>query len=166
MDCSLPGSSVHGILQARILEWIVIAFSRGSSWLRYQTQAPCIAGRSFTVWAIGTAEIKNTYGFYAPNFSFSKLILLKTPEWFYKLKLLNNALADLLGLDAVDNGVHERWDKQIHIWHEEVYSEGQMLTEAVHKRQANHGDVEEEHSTDMGDTGVKGPKSLMVGGNA
>ena len=31
MDCSLPGSSVHGILQARILEWIVISFSRGSS---------------------------------------------------------------------------------------------------------------------------------------
>ena len=110
--------------------------------------------------------IKNIYGFYAPNFSFSKLIPLKTPEWFYKLKLLNNALADLLGLDAVDNGVHERWDQQIHIWHEEVYSAGQMFAEAVHKRQANHGDVEGEHSTDMRDTGVKGPKSLMVGGNA
>ena len=31
MDCSLPGSSVHGILQARILEWVAIPFSRGSS---------------------------------------------------------------------------------------------------------------------------------------
>ena len=31
MDCSLPGSSVHGILQARILEWVTVAFSRGSS---------------------------------------------------------------------------------------------------------------------------------------
>ena len=34
MDCSPPGSSVHGILQARILEWVVIPFSRGSSWPR------------------------------------------------------------------------------------------------------------------------------------
>ena len=34
MDCSLPGSSVHGILQARILEWVAIPFSRGSSQLR------------------------------------------------------------------------------------------------------------------------------------
>ena len=37
MDCGLPGSSVHGILQARILEWVAIPFSRGSSPLRGQT---------------------------------------------------------------------------------------------------------------------------------
>ena len=34
MDCSLPGSSVHGILQARLLEWVAFSFSRGSSWPR------------------------------------------------------------------------------------------------------------------------------------
>ena len=38
MDYSLPGSSVHGILQARILEWVAISFSRGSSWPRNGTQ--------------------------------------------------------------------------------------------------------------------------------
>ena len=38
MDCSLPGSSVHGILQSRILEWVFISFSRGSSRPRNQTQ--------------------------------------------------------------------------------------------------------------------------------
>ena len=38
MDCSLPGSSVNWILQARILEWVAISFSRGSSWPRNQTQ--------------------------------------------------------------------------------------------------------------------------------
>ena len=38
---SPPGSSVHGILQARILEWVVISFSRGSSWPRYQTRISC-----------------------------------------------------------------------------------------------------------------------------
>ena len=43
MDCSLPGSSVHGILQARILEWIAISFSRGSSWPRDQTLVSCIS---------------------------------------------------------------------------------------------------------------------------
>ena len=42
MDCSPPGSSVHGILLARILEWLVIPFSRGYSWPRDQTQTPCI----------------------------------------------------------------------------------------------------------------------------
>ena len=44
MDCSLPGSSVHGILQAKILEWVAISFSRESSRFRNQTWASCIAG--------------------------------------------------------------------------------------------------------------------------
>ena len=42
MDCILPGSSVHEILQARILEWVVIPFSRGSSWPRDRTCISCI----------------------------------------------------------------------------------------------------------------------------
>jgi len=44
-----PGSSVHGILQARILEWVAMPFSRGSSQPRDQTQVSCIAGRFFTM---------------------------------------------------------------------------------------------------------------------
>ena len=47
MDCSLPGSSVHGIFQARILEWVAISFSRGSSQPRDRTQVSCIVGRRF-----------------------------------------------------------------------------------------------------------------------
>ena len=50
MDCSPPGSSVHGILQARILEWIAILFSRGSFQPRDWTQVSCIAGRFLTIW--------------------------------------------------------------------------------------------------------------------
>ena len=46
-----PGSSLHGILQARILEWVTIPFSRGSSQPRGQTQVSCIAGRFLTGWA-------------------------------------------------------------------------------------------------------------------
>ena len=48
MDCSPPDSSVHGILQERILEWVAISSSRGSSQPRDQSQVSCIAGRFFT----------------------------------------------------------------------------------------------------------------------
>ena len=48
MDCSPPGSSVHGISQARILQWVAIPFSRGSSQTRDRTQVSHIAGRFFT----------------------------------------------------------------------------------------------------------------------
>ena len=52
MDCSPPGSSsVHGILQARILEWVAISFSKGSSWPRNWTRISCLVGRFFTIWA-------------------------------------------------------------------------------------------------------------------
>ena len=51
MDCSLPGFSVHEILQARILEWITMPFSRGSAQPRDWTQVSCIMGGFFTLWA-------------------------------------------------------------------------------------------------------------------
>ena len=51
VDCSPPGSFVHGILQARILGWVDIPFSRGSSWPRDQTRVSNIAGIFLTVWA-------------------------------------------------------------------------------------------------------------------
>ena len=51
VDYSLPGSSIHGILQARILEWVAISFSRGSSRPRDWTEVSRIAGRCFTLWA-------------------------------------------------------------------------------------------------------------------
>ena len=61
MDCSLPGSSIHGIFQARILEWVAISFSRGSSWPRDWTQVSGIAGRRFTVWTTREALIQIYY---------------------------------------------------------------------------------------------------------
>ena len=51
MDGSPPGSSVHGILQERVLEWVVISSSRGSSQPRDWTLVSCITGRFFTIWA-------------------------------------------------------------------------------------------------------------------
>ena len=63
IDCSPPGSSVHGTLQARILEWIAIPFSRGSSWPRDQTWVSCIADGFFTIWATrGAQEIVKDRG--------------------------------------------------------------------------------------------------------
>ena len=50
-NCSPPGSSVHEILQARVLEWVAIAFSGGSSLPRDRTQVSCIADKCFTIWA-------------------------------------------------------------------------------------------------------------------
>ena len=47
VDWSLPGSSIHGIFQARVLEWVAISFSRGSSWPRDRTPVPCIIWRRF-----------------------------------------------------------------------------------------------------------------------
>ena len=72
MDCSQTGSSVHGILQARILEWVAISFSRGSSWPKAQTQASYIAGRFFTIWATResvTLEPNKRKSVTASNFS-------------------------------------------------------------------------------------------------
>ena len=51
MDCSAPVFSIRGILQARILEWVAISFSRGSSRPRDWTQVSYIAGRRFNLWA-------------------------------------------------------------------------------------------------------------------
>ena len=58
-DCSSPGSSVYGVLQAKIREWVAIPFSSGSSRPRDWTQVSCIAGRFFTMWA--TREAPNIY---------------------------------------------------------------------------------------------------------
>ena len=61
MDYGPPGSSVHGILQTRILEWVAIPFSRGSSWPRDWTWVSYIAGRFFSVRATGLKEGTDLY---------------------------------------------------------------------------------------------------------
>ena len=61
VDWSLPSFSVHGILQARILEWVTISFSRGSSRPRGRTQVSHIGGRCFNLWATREAELWMSY---------------------------------------------------------------------------------------------------------
>ena len=72
MNCSTPGSSVHGILQARILEWVAVPFSKGSSQPRNWTGVSCIASRFFTNWAIREAQV----GQVSPGWSGQVAILL------------------------------------------------------------------------------------------
>ena len=74
MDCNLPGSSVSGILQARILQWVATSFSGGSSWPRDWTPVSYNAGRFFTVWATRKAQ--------------------PLPD----LVIINSAVMDMLGL--------------------------------------------------------------------
>ena len=57
MDGSPPGSSVHGILQARILDWVAISSFKGSSQHRDWTQVSHIAGGFFTIWATGEVHL-------------------------------------------------------------------------------------------------------------
>ena len=78
MDCSPPGYSVHEILQARILEWVAIPFSRESSKPRDQTWVSCIAGRFITITG---SDGKNPY------LGSCKCFLLGTlPLWYCSLK--------------------------------------------------------------------------------
>ena len=60
---SLPDSSVHGIFQARILEWVAMPFSRGSSWPRDQIQVSHIVGKFFTIWATREAQYRIKWSF-------------------------------------------------------------------------------------------------------
>ena len=78
MDYNLPGSSIHGIFQARILEWVAISFSRRFAWPRDWTWVSLIVGRPFTVWAMWELDYKESW---APrNWCFWTVVLEKTLE--------------------------------------------------------------------------------------
>ena len=81
MDASPPGSSVYGVLQARILEWVAIPLSRGSSSPRDQTRVSCIAGRFSTVWAIREAQIRY---YFLPTFVLIKSYSSENIKYFSK----------------------------------------------------------------------------------
>ena len=78
MDCSLPGFPVHGILQARILEWVAVSFSRGSSQSRDGTRVSCIVGGCFTLWAMERQSIMNIKYNRLHNFQ-SQIVFVSKP---------------------------------------------------------------------------------------
>ena len=102
--CSLPGSSVHAIFQARILEWVAIPFSRGFSWPRDQTWVSCIAGRLFTVWTtrkvsclLGDGYLTFKTHFFPTNILFWKFSNSQT-NWKHRIVYIHylNSTTDIL----------------------------------------------------------------------
>ena len=75
-NCSPPGSFVHGVLQARTLEWVAMTLSRRSSWPRDWTRVSCIAGWFFTIWATRVEVIDRLC-----LFLWHSLWQIKTKEW-------------------------------------------------------------------------------------
>ena len=89
MDCSLPGSSVHGILQARILERVAIPFSRGSSQPRDGAWVSCTASRIFTSWATSGSPL---------------LLEVKVRKWS------RSVVSDLCDHGLQPTRLHRPWD--------------------------------------------------------
>ena len=87
MDCSLPGTSLHGILQARVLAWVASSFSRGSSRPRDQTQVSHIPGRHFNLWA--TREACSNYRTIALISHASKVMLKILQARFSSMWIVN-----------------------------------------------------------------------------
>ena len=69
----------HGILQTRILEWVAIPFSRGSSQPRDRTQVSCISGEFFTLWATREAQYVRVH-----EYKFVEESILEQTIWFSK----------------------------------------------------------------------------------
>ena len=86
INCGPPGSSVHGILQARILEWVAMPFSRGSSQPRDRTHFSCIAGGFFTIWATREALEAQNYKVLIYS-NFRKCISLFPPKCIHLFPL-------------------------------------------------------------------------------
>ena len=85
-NCSLPGSSLHGILQARILEWVAISSSRGSSWPRDQTHVFCTGRQILYHWATWEASpCIFLYSYWKESAYISEPILFKL--WLFKGQL-------------------------------------------------------------------------------
>ena len=117
MDCSPPGYSVHGIIQAQILEWVAIPFSRGSSQASDWTWVSCIAGSFFTIWTARGAPFNEQ-------------------KWF-----INEPLGKLS--QDITTGLTERGDawREVTIWRTERRAQGRneikdVLNEETTKNKA------------------------------
>ena len=89
VDCSLPGSSVHGILQAGILECVAISFSRGSAQPRDRTRVSCVGGGCFNLWATKDMFLESQMLFWLrkPKLALSMYYYIKIEFPFLLMKL-------------------------------------------------------------------------------
>ena len=115
-DCSLPGHSVHGILQARILEWAAMPSSRGSSQSMDRTQVSCITGKLFTGWTS-----RETLFVYADLNSNLEVLLCKDMP-----KGKNHKIQDI----ELGQGIEMRFSRDARNWGEELecLSRGRLWT--------------------------------------
>ena len=110
MDCSLPGFSLHGILQARVLGWVAISFSRGSSQPRDRTQVSHIPGRCFNLWATREQahEVRSgsvSFGSLSPG---AQKVLFEPSEGIWGVRCLI--------LNAVSPLYHFVWTSLLLMW--------------------------------------------------
>ena len=135
-DCSPPGFSAHGILQARILEWIAIPFSRGTSQPRDWALVSCLTGKFFTIWATKKAEHRRIDAFelwcwrrllrvpwtarrsnlsilkeISPGCSLERLILKLKLQYFGHLMRRADSLEKTLMLGKIGGRRTRRWQR-------------------------------------------------------
>ena len=109
MDYSLLCSSVHGIFQARILEWIAISFSRESSWPKDRTQVSHTVGRCFTVWATG--EVQTLSYDLAIPFLGIHLKVLKELIWKDICTPVFIQALFIVAIDGISQSVHQQMNE-------------------------------------------------------
>ena len=109
IDCSPPGSSVHGILQARTLEWVAISSSKGSSWPRNKPASPAFAGRFFYHWAAQEA-------LFLTRAITNKVVLNIYIQDFLYASLVNSAKSLRRKLDYFTQILWENWKGKKPLW--------------------------------------------------
>ena len=105
MDCSLPGFSIHGILQARILEWVTISFSRGSSQPRDQTRVSSIGGRHLTSEPPGKLKVIPEYEVHCPGLIgvYTSLTVFKGPQVWSHIPRCESQIRAQLNASCMNN---------------------------------------------------------------
>ena len=126
-DWSPPGSSVHGVLQARILEWVTMPSSRGSSWPRGRTWVSCTGGRFFTTWATREALQIEVIFFNSSHLHVLSFLFSLMTEW----RLFEGGL-EVLGKTCPP--VSHNWSEastRLHFWSSFCYDLEQLFSTMI-----------------------------------
>ena len=107
MDWSIPGFSVHGILQARVPEWVAITFSRESSQPRDWTRVSRIAGRFFTIWATREVQVQCKHFINSCQFAaHSSFAFFELSEILFFKNIFHQWLVEFMDVELIDTESH------------------------------------------------------------
>ena len=139
MDYSPPGSSIHGIFQARVLEWVAISFSKGSSWPRDWTWVSPIAGRCFTIWA--TREAHDNFCMITPSSLWTSPYSLQEENKLVLIKSFNVSLEIIQCFPAgLEGSVCLQWRKpRFNPWDGKIPWRRKWKPTPVHLPGKSHG---------------------------